>query len=62
MNILQQFFASKRNILNLLAVLIGIFQYVSDTQLIDPKTGALIVFILNIVLGTFFPSTPVNKG
>ncbi len=62
MNFIQQFFASKRNILNLFAVLIGIFQYVTDTQLIDPKTGALIVFILNIVLGTFFPSEPAKKS
>lgn len=62
MNIIQQFFASKRNILNLFAVLIGIFQYATNTQYIDPKTGALIVFILNIVLGTFFPSEPVKKS
>jgi len=62
MDFIKQFFASKRNILNLFAVLIGIFQYSTDTQLIDPKTGALIVFILNIVLGTFFPSEPVKKS
>ena len=61
MNYIKQFFASKRNILNLFAVLIAIFQYATNTQWIDPKTGALVVFILNIILGTFFPSEPARK-
>ena len=58
---MKQFFASKRNILNLIAVIIGMAQYLADTEFIDPKIGALIVFSLNMVLGTFWPTGPVGS-
>lgn len=58
---MKQFFTSKRNILNLIAVVIGMSQYLADVEYIDPKIGALIVFGLNLVLGTFFPSGVERK-
>ena len=55
------FFSSKRNILNLIALIVMVVQYLADTQWIPVDVGALIIFVLNMILGTWFPSGRARK-
>lgn len=60
-NFLTSLFASKRNWVNLIAMLVMLVQYLADQAWIPVKEGALAVFVLNLILGTWFSASKSVK-